>query len=97
MRGGTTFHFVTDGIQAALARAFEAAGGQDVRLGGGVDTIRQYLRARLVDEMHLVVGSALLGAGEHVFADIDLPGLGYHCAERVATARVTHCILRKEA
>lgn len=96
MQGGTVFHFVTDGIQAALRRAAEAAGGKDVRLGGGVGTIRQYLRAGLVDEMHVAVSPVLLGAGEHLFAALDLPKLGYRCAEHVPTAHATHIVLKKE-
>jgi len=96
MAGGTTFHFVTDGIQAALARAQEAANGQDIRLGGGVATIRQYLRARLVDEMHLAVAPTLLGTGEHLFAGLDAVALGYHCSEHVSTTNVTHVILARK-
>jgi dihydrofolate reductase len=99
MKGGTTFHFITDGIRAALARAQQAAGGRDVRLGGGVATIRQYLREGLVDEMHLAMVPVLLGAGEALFAGgIDLPGLGYQCTEHVSTPNATHVVLtnRKE-
>lgn len=95
MDGGTVFHFVTDGIHAALARATEAANGKDIRLGGGVATIRQYLRAALVDEMHLAISPIPLGSGEHLFTGIDLPKLGYQCAEHVATPNATHIILRK--
>jgi dihydrofolate reductase len=95
MEGGTTFHFVTDGIHAALQRAKEAAGGKDVRLGGGVATIRQYLRAGLVDELHFAITTELLGTGEHLLNGIDLCALGYRCAERVATDRVTHFVLQK--
>jgi len=95
MDGGTTFHFVTDGIHRALERAAEAAGRKDVRLGGGVATIRQYLEARLIDEMHLAVSSALLGSGEHLFAGIDLPGLGYRCTQRVVGENATHYIVVK--
>lgn len=97
MTGGTVFHFVTAGIDAALERAMEAAEGRDVRLGGGVATLRQYLRAQLVDEMHLAIAPVLLGAGEAVFADIDLPRLGYRCAEHVATAGAIHVVIRKYA
>jgi dihydrofolate reductase len=93
MAGGTTFHFVTDGIQAALARAREAAKGQDVRLGGGVATIQQYLRARLIDELHLAISPTLLGSGENLFAGLDAAALGYHCIEQVPSANVTHVIL----
>jgi dihydrofolate reductase len=95
MEGGTTFHFVTDGIHAALERAKAAAQGRDVRLGGGAATIQQYLRARLVDEMHLAIASTLLGRGEHLFGDIDLPSLGYECAERIATPKATHVVIKK--
>jgi dihydrofolate reductase len=96
MAGGTTFHFVTDGIQAALARAQEAANGQDIRLGGGVATIQQYLRARLIDEMHLAVAPTLLGSGENLFAGLDLPALGYHCSELVPSTNVTHVIVSRK-
>jgi dihydrofolate reductase len=96
MEGGTVFHFVTDGIEAALTRAREAAQGRDVRLGGGVATLRQYLRAGLVDELHLAQSTALLGAGEALLAGIDLPALGYECTERVASARATHVVLTKK-
>ncbi len=95
MEGGTTFHFVTDGIHAALKRATEAADGQDIRLGGGVATIRQYLRAGLVDEMHIVISPILLGSGEHLFDVIDAPELGYECTEHVPTANATHVVLAK--
>jgi dihydrofolate reductase len=95
MKGGTTFHFVTDGIEAALTRATAAAGGKDVRLGGGVATIRQYLRAGLIDEMHLTIAPVLLGAGEHLLAGIDMLKLGYECSEHVPTATATHVVLRK--
>ena len=98
MEGGTTFHFVTDGIHAALRRAKEAAGGKDVRVGGGVATIRQYLQAGLVDELHLVMAPVLLGAGEHLMGGLDLPGLGYECTQHVPSERVTHVVVtRKEA
>ena len=95
MRGGTTFHFVTDGIDAALARAREAAGGKDVRLGGGVATIRQCLQAGLVDELHLAISPALLGSGEQLLAGIDMARLGYRCAEHVPTANATHVVLTR--
>jgi dihydrofolate reductase len=97
MAGGTEFRFVTDGIHAALRQATEAAGGKDVRLGGGVSTIRQYLCAALIDELHLVVMPVLLGTGEHLFDGIDLPALGYECAGQVAGPRATHVTLRKRA
>lgn len=95
MEGGTTFHFVTDGINAALKRATEAANGKDIRLGGGVATIRQYLQAQLVDEMHLAISPVLLGSGEHLFAGLDLPDLGYRRSEHVATPNATHIVLTK--
>lgn len=95
MNGGTTFHFVTDGIHAALARATEAAGGRDVRLGGGVATIRQYLSAGLIDEIHLAIAPVLLGSGEHLLAGLDLPRLGYRCSEHVPTAAATHVVLAR--
>jgi dihydrofolate reductase len=95
MAGGTTFHFVTGGIEEALQRATEAAGGKDVRVGGGAATIRQYLQARLIDEMHLAVSPVLLGSGENLFAGIDAPKLGYHRTEHVATANATHIVLAK--
>lgn len=95
MEGGTTFHFVTDGIHAALERAFDAAKGQDVRLGGGVDTIRQYLRAGLIDEMHLAISPVLLGSGENLLSGIDMRSLGYRCVEHVPTQLATHVVLKK--
>lgn len=94
-RGGTTFHFVTDGIGAALARATAAADGRDVRIGGGVATIRQYLRAGLIDEMHLAISPVLLGRGEHLLADIDAAALGYRCVEHVPTPNATHVVIAK--
>ena len=95
MEGGTIFHFVTDGIHAALKRATEAANGRDVRLGGGVATIRQYLRLGLVDEMHVAISPVLLGAGEHLFSGIDLPELGYQRTEHVPTVNATHFVLKR--
>jgi dihydrofolate reductase len=96
MKGGTTFHFVTDGIRAALERALQAAKGKDVRLGGGVATIRQYLTEGLVDELHLAVSPVLLGSGEHLLAGLELPKLGYRLAEHVPTAKATHVVLVKK-
>ncbi|HEX6311216.1 MAG TPA: dihydrofolate reductase family protein [Acidimicrobiia bacterium] len=90
MEGGTTFHFVTDGIEAALERAFEAANGEDVRLGGGAATIQEYLRARLVDEMHLAIVPIFLGGGERLFDHLDGGPEGYGCAELVASPAVAH-------
>jgi len=95
MEGGTTFHFVTDGIQAALERATEAANGKDIRVGGGVATIRQYLRAGLIDEMHLAISPVLLGSGEHLFEGIDLLQLGYQCSKHVSTPNATHVVLSR--
>ncbi|GAO02670.1 dihydrofolate reductase family protein [Anaeromyxobacter sp. PSR-1] len=95
MQGGTTFHFVTDGIHAALERAKEAARGKDVRLGGGVATVRQYLAARLVDELHLAISPVLLGRGEHLLAGIDTAALGYRCTEHVASEHALHVVLTR--
>jgi len=97
MDGGTTFHFVTDGIHAALERARQAANGQDVRLGGGVATIRQYLQAALIDELHIAISPILLGSGEHLFANLDTLALGYQCTEQVATPGAMHCVLTKRS
>jgi len=91
----TTFHFVTDGIEKALERARNVAGGKDVRLGGGVATIRQYLQARLIDELHLAFAPILLGAGEALFEGIDVAALGYEVTEHVATPAATHVVLTK--
>ena len=96
MKGGTTFHFVTDGIHAALERARAAAGGKHVRLGGGVATIREYLRAGLVDEMHLAISGTLLGRGEALLEDIDLPALGFRCRDRVTSPNALHVVLTKD-
>jgi dihydrofolate reductase len=95
MEGGTTFHFVTEGIEAALARAKAAAGDRDVKIGGGVATVRQYLLAGAIDELHLVQSPVLLGRGESLFEGIDLPGLGYRVAEVVPTERATHLVLTR--
>jgi dihydrofolate reductase len=95
MEGGTTFHFVCDGIHAALARAKAAAQGRDVRVGGGPATIRQYLVAGLIDELHLALSPTLLGSGEPLLAGIDLPGLGYECSEHVASPHAMHVVLTK--
>jgi len=96
MKGGTTFHFVTGGIHEALERARAAAGGLDVRLGGGVASVRAYLRERLVDELHLAVSPVLLGRGESLFAGLDLDALGYRGAEAVAGERATHVFIRRK-
>jgi dihydrofolate reductase len=95
MEGGTVFHFVTDGIHAALQRAVDAANGKDVRVGGGVDVIRQYLRAGLIDEIDLAIAPLLLGSGEHLFAGIDTLELGYHCAKHVPTPNASHIVITK--
>ena len=95
MAGGTTFHFVTDGIESALRQARAAAGDKDVRLGGGVATVRQYLAARLIDDLHLAVRPVLLGRGENLFHGLDLRALGYVCERAVAGERATHVFLRK--
>lgn len=95
MEGGTTFHFVTEGFEAALARAKAVAGERDVKIGGGVSTVRQYLLAGAIDELHLVQSPVFLGRGESLFAGIDLPGLGYRVAEVVSGERATHVVLRR--
>jgi len=95
MEGGTKFIFVTDGIQSALRQAKEAAGGKDVRIGGGVSTIRQYLQAGLIDEMHLALVPVLMGKGENLFAGLDLYAMGFKCVERVASEQATHVVFRK--
>ena len=95
MKGGTTFHFVTDGLELALAQAKEAAKGRDVRIGGGATTVRQYLERRLIDEMHLAVGPVLLGAGVPLLKDLDLAALGYECEKSVAGERATHFVIRR--
>ena len=95
MEGGTTFHFVTDGIESALAQAREAAGDLDVKIGGGVATVRQYLLAGAVDEVHLALSPVVLGRGEALFAGIDLPALGYRVAETVPTELATHVVLTR--
>jgi dihydrofolate reductase len=95
MAGGTTFHFVTGGIEEAMRRAKEAAGAKDVRIGGGVSTVRQYLQARLVDEMHLAVSPILLGSGEHLLSGLDLPALGFRVAEHGSSEGAMHVVLRR--
>jgi dihydrofolate reductase len=96
MKGGTTFYFVTEGIERALARARDAAGDKDVRIGGGPSTIRQYLSARLIDQMHFVSAPALLGSGESLFGGLDLPALGYHVQSHLASPRATHVTIVRE-
>jgi dihydrofolate reductase len=95
MTGGTTFCFVSEGIHAALQRAKDVAGGKDVRIGGGVATIRQYAQAGLIDELHLAVRPVLLGAGENLFAGIDMPALGYQCTMHAPSELATHVLLTK--
>lgn len=95
MKGGTTFYFVTDGIGSALKKAREAAKDKDIRIGGGVSTVRQYLEAGLIDEMHLAFAPVFLGTGENLLAGIDLPKLGFQRVERIATDDATHILLRK--
>ncbi|MFC0132627.1 deaminase [Massilia eurypsychrophila] len=96
MEGGTTFHFITGGIREALDRAREAAAGKDVRIGGGASTIRQYLRAGVVDELHIAIAPVLLGRGEPLFEGLDLRALGYECVESVGSAKATHIVLRRK-
>ena len=96
MEGGTTFHFVTEGIHDALARARASAKGQDVRLGGGVGTVHQYLRAGLVDEMHFAISPVILGSGEHLFGGLDVKALGYELAHHVTSPAATHFVLTKK-
>jgi len=95
MAGGTTFHFVTGGIDEALMRAKDAAGPKDVRVGGGAATVRQYLQARLLDELHLVVSPVLLGSGEPLFAGLDLPALGYQVVEQAMSKSAMHVRLER--
>jgi len=95
MKGGTTFHFVTGGIDEALNRARAAAGGKDVRVGGGAATIRQYLQAGQIDEMHLALSSAVLGRGEPLLTGIDLTKLGFRCTERAASEHALHVVLSR--
>jgi dihydrofolate reductase len=97
MAGGTEFHFITGGIDTALRLATAAAGGRDVRLGGGVATVRQYLRLKLIDELHLAVRPVLLGSGEHLMQGIDLRALGYESTKTVPGERATHMYLHKRA
>lgn len=96
MKGGTTFHFVTDGIHEALRQAREVAGDKDVRIGGGPNVIQQYLRAGLIDEMHLVVSPVVLGQGERLFEDVDMRTLGYECVEHMPSEHGTHVVLQRK-
>lgn len=97
MEGGTTFHFVTEGIDAALALAREAAGARDVRLGGGVNVIQQYLRRQLIDEIHVAISPVLLGRGERLFDGVDLPALGYVCTRHEPSPLATHVVFARQA
>lgn len=96
MDGGTVFHFITDGIESALRQAIAAAGEKDVRIGGGVSTVQQFLRARLIDDMHLAIAPIFLGTGENLFAGVDLRALGYACTERVSTPSATHLVVTRQ-
>lgn len=95
MQGGTTFHFVTGGIEDALERARDAAHGKDVRIGGGIATVRQYLQARLIDELHIAIAPVLLGRGEPLFQGLDLRALGYECTEHAPSQKATHIIVQR--
>jgi dihydrofolate reductase len=95
MEGGTIFYFVTDGIEAALERAREGAQGRDVRIGGGVSTVRQYLEAQLIDELHLAIAPILLGAGENLFSGLNLPALGYEIVRRIPSEAAMHVIIER--
>ncbi|TPK90755.1 dihydrofolate reductase family protein [Mesorhizobium sp. B2-4-17] len=95
MEGGTTFYFVTEGIHSALEQAKAAADGKDVRVGGGVATIRQYLEQKLIDEMHLAISPVLIGAGENLLAGLDMPKLGYQCSEQVASPHAMHVVIKR--
>ncbi|MBL8019317.1 MAG: dihydrofolate reductase [Leptospirales bacterium] len=96
MKGGTVFHFVTDGIESALKKAKAAAKGKDIRIGGGASTIRQYLTAKLIDEMHLALAPVVLGAGEPLFAGLNLPALGYECSKYTPSENAAHLVFRKK-
>jgi dihydrofolate reductase len=96
MEGDTTFHFITGGIREALDRAREAAAGMDLRIGGGLNTIQQYLREGLIDELHIAIAPVLLGRGEPLFEGVDLRALGYECVEFVASEKAAHVVLRRQ-
>ena len=96
MEGGTTFHFVTGGIHEALERARDAAKGMDVRIGGGPDTIQQYLRAGLIDELHVAISPVLLGSGERLFEGVDMRALGYECVQFVASEKASHVVMQRK-
>jgi dihydrofolate reductase len=95
MEGGNVFHFVTGGIHDALERATAAAGGKDIQIGGGVSTVRQYLQAGLIDQLHIAISPRLLGSGEHLLYGLDLPALGYECTTHTPTAAATHIVLTR--
>jgi dihydrofolate reductase len=95
MLGGTTFHFVSDGIEAALQKARDTAGAKDIKIGGGVETVKQYVQAGHVDEIHLAMAPVAIGQGESLFSGLDLRALGYRTVEHVATERATHIVLAK--
>lgn len=96
MKGGTDFHFITDGLEAALEQAKAAAGERDIRVGGGVDTVRQFLQQRLVDEMHIAVSPVLLGSGENLWQGLDMPALGYEVTQVIQGERATHVMVHKQ-
>ena len=96
MEGGTTFHFVTGGIHEALDRAREAANGRDIRIGGGADTVNQYLRERLIDELHIAIAPVLLGSGERLFDGVDLRAIGYEPVKFAASELATHVIIQRK-
>jgi dihydrofolate reductase len=96
MEGGTVFHFVTGGIREALDRARDAAGDKDVRIGGGAATVRQYLEADLIDQMHIAISPVLLGSGEPLFAGLDLPARGFAITEHAASEQATHIVMTKQ-
>ena len=95
MEGGTTFHFVTEGIEVALQQSMAAARGKDVRLGGGIETLREFLRARLIDELHVAIVPRILGSGEALFRDMDLLQLGYRCTKCIPGVNATHLVIAK--
>ena len=95
MKGGTVFHFVTDGIQSALKQARAAAGDRDIRLGGGVATVREFLQAGLIDDLHIAIRPVLLGTGEALLTGMDLRTLGYECTDSIAGERATHMFIRR--
>ena len=96
MKGGTTFYFITDGIESALNKAKEVSDGKDIRIGGGVSTVRQFLQAGYIDEMHLAISPVFLGSGEHLFNGVDLPKLGFNQIEKINGEKATHILLSKQ-